>query len=356
MLSEFVHDIYCYGNITVDGYTDVGDVNANKIEVQQNLVVDGNILPKQSENSDLGSSQKTWNKVYTVDADVRECLTVDSYSNTDNTTFGLRLRSTDQNNLNYVLISGNTSSTASSSAYSDLEFRFVTSTTSSNHNYFRITTSYTTNGDIVTYPSVNGKWDLGKVSGNNNYKLNRVYANEFIGHASTATGLKYTNNGTRLVIEAVGNNCVVPNGNDIYLGDSTRKFKEIHTNKVYTDEVHSDYLYGLLPATQWNSTISKYEIQIGCIFLGIIHCNTSGITTRTVHIGDEITNSQSDTYSIYGAYYDNSNGNWDRTSAYYSTIPEGAKCKLLSSASIATNRQAGMANAGDALALMMRIS
>ena len=343
-VSEFIHDIYCYGNITVAGYTDVGDVNANNIEVQQSLVVDGDILPKQSENSNLGSSQKTWNKVYTVDADVIECLTVDSYSNTDSNTFGLRLRSTNQNNLNYILISGNTSTTASSSAYSDLEFRFVTSTTSSNHNYFRITTSYTTNGNIVTYPSVNGKWDLGKVSGNNSYKLNRVYANEFIGQASAANGLKYTSSSTGNVIYALNDTTVIPNGNNVKLGDSTHKF----------DEVHSDKLYGLLPCAEWGTgTPSRYEIQIGCIFLGIV--STTSNSASNLWVGNSITNNSNE-YTIHAARFVMSNASacWDYDSI---VIPSGSVYRLLSGIEVHNNTQHPlMRYSGDALALMVRVS
>lgn len=343
-VSEFIHDIYCYGNITVDGYTDVGDVNANNIEVQQSLVVDGDILPKQSSYSSLGSSLMTWDCVYTLDADVKECLTIDSYSNTDSAIVGLQLRSTDQNNLNYILISGNTSSTASSSAYSDLEFRFVTSTTSSNHSYFRITTSYTTNGDIVTYPSINGKWDLGKVSGNNSYKLNRVYANEFIGHASTATGLKYTSSSTGNVIYASNDTTVIPNGNNVKLGDSTHKFDEMHSNK----------LYGLLPCAEWSTgTPSRYEIQIGCIFLGIV--STTSNSASNLWVGNSITNNGSE-YTIHAARFVMSSASacWDYDSI---VIPSGSVYRLLSGIEVHNNAQhSSMRYSGDALALMVRVS
>jgi hypothetical protein len=338
-MSEFHGALYCYDNITAEG-----DIYTQKdILVDGDITVDGNILPKQSNYSNLGSSLMAWNCIYTLDADVKELLTIDSYSNTDSTLAGIQLRSNDQNDLNYILISGHTSTTASSSAYSNLEFRFVTSSTANNHNYFRITTSYTTNGDIVTYPSVNGKWDLGKVDSSNNYKLNRIYANEFIGHASTANGIKYTSSSTGNVIYASSNTTIVPNGNDVKLGDSIHKFDEIHSNK----------LIGCIPTTELN-TQSRPVIQVGGIFLAIVHKNSSGQTPLPV--GAEITPYSDNNYDIFVAEYNNASGYWDRY-GYGITSTSGARYKLLNALNISSSGNAGnMAHAGDALALMMRIS
>jgi hypothetical protein len=343
-LAYFNSETRCTTDLVVDGEIDAGTITCyGDLNVDFNITVDGNILPKQPSYSSLGSSQKIWDCVYTLDADVKEYLKIDSYSNTDSTIAGLQLRSTDQNNLNYILISGNTSTTASSSAYSDLEFRFVTSSTSSNHNYFRITTSYTTNGDIVTYPSINGKWDLGKVSGNNSYKLNRVYANEFIGHASTANGIKYTNSSTGNVIYASSNTTIVPNGNDVKLGDFIHKFDEIHSNK----------LIGCIPTTELN-TQSRPVIQVGSIFLAIVHKNSSGQTPLPV--GTEITPYSDNNYDIFVAEYNNASGYWDRY-GYGITSTSGARYKLLNALNISSSGNTGnMAHIGDALALMMRIS